>query len=291
MPPQDKTLLEKQRALRHWFTQFESCLVAFSGGVDSSVVAATARSGLGEGAVAATAETATLAPEELLYATNLAAKIGIRHIVVHYDDLENERLVENSPARCYYCREDLSSHLTRIATDEGLDVIVDGTLLDDLYGHRPGVRALDKAGIRHPLCEVGLGKSEVRALARLLELPSADKPSDACLASRFQYGERITREGLQRVAIAESYVRQVTGAKQLRVRVHGADARIEVAPPERHLLFNAELMDQIAAELRKMGFVYVSLDLQGYRSGSADEMLGGQFVPVEKLTWRAPNIP
>ncbi len=236
---------------------------------------------LGERALAVTAETATLAPRELSYAKELARRIGVRHTLVRYDDLQNEHLVENGPSRCYYCREDLSVHLTRIAKEEGIEVIVDGVIADDLTGYRPGVKALDKAGILHPLCDLGFSKKDVRGVAQVLGLSSAGKPSNACLASRFQYGIRITREALIRVAQAESFVMELAGVRQVRIRVHGEIARIEVGKEERRLLLDEAVLDKIADALKKLGFNYVTLDLHGYRSGSMDEVLGEKLVQIK----------
>ncbi|MBI4258484.1 MAG: ATP-dependent sacrificial sulfur transferase LarE [Thaumarchaeota archaeon] len=275
--------VKKVDLLKQWLRHFDSCLVAFSGGVDSSVVAAVAKAVLSDKALAVTAETATFAPEELTYAKNLARVIGIKHVVVKYNDLANQRLVENSPSRCYFCREDLASHLIKIAQEERLQVILDGVILDDLSGHRPGVKALDKAGVKHPLCELRMTKSDVRMIARYLRLPSADKPANACLASRFEYGQKITREALTSVAQAESFLSKLTGVRQLRVRVHGDIARIEVGREERQLFFSEETMDQVALKLKEMGFRYVALDMQGYRSGSMDEPLGQKLVQIGDL--------
>lgn len=254
-------------------------LVALSGGVDSSLVAYLAKKALGDRAMAVTADSATLPPGELDGARRIADRIGIRHVVIKVNELRNPDFARNPPERCYYCKKELIAELKRIAAEEGMDTIVDGTNADDLRGHRPGAVALREEGVYSPLADVGLTKDEVRALARMLGLPTADKPSMACLASRFPYGQRITAERLSRVAEAERFVRSVAGVRQVRVRDHGDIARIEVGRDERRLLFDESLMDAIAKRLHSLGFTYVTMDVEGYREGSMDEALRGASPP------------
>lgn len=250
-----------------------SVIVALSGGVDSSLVAFLAKKALGNEAIAVTADSMTLPQGELREAKNLAKEIGIRHIVIKINELDDPDFVRNPPERCYYCKRELIAELKRIAQREGVRTIVDGTNADDLRAHRPGVRALVEEGIYSPLADVGLTKVEVRELAKKVGLSTAGKPSMACLASRFPYGERITAERLSRVAEAEGFIKSVAAVRQLRVRDHGNVARIEVGREERKLLFDEDLMDVIVKKLRSLGFAYVAMDMEGYRAGSLDEIL------------------
>lgn len=259
--------------LLDWFRNEKSVIIALSGGVDSSVVAAAAFASLGKSALAVTTNSSTFTDSELTDAKTLVKLIGIRHLVVEYDDLDNQDFINNSPQRCYFCREDLVRVLTKVGTDESISVIVDGTNSDDLNDHRPGMLALRKGGVRSPLVECGIGKADVRTIARALGLPNADKPSNACLASRFPYGQIITRDKMNRVAQAEDIVKKIAGTKQVRVRDHGDIARIEVGRDERDSFFNESIMDQIHLRLKDLGYSYVTLDLIGYRSGSMDETL------------------
>lgn len=259
--------------LLDWFRNEKSVIIALSGGVDSSVVAAAAFASLGKSALAVTTNSSTFTDSELTDAKTLVKLIGIRHLVVEYDDLDNQDFINNSPQRCYFCREDLVRVLTKVGTDESISVIVDGTNSDDLNDHRPGMLALRKGGVRSPLVECGIGKADVRTIARALGLPNADKPSNACLASRFPYGQIITRDKMNRVAQAEDIVKKIAGTKQVRVRDHGDIARIEVGRDERESFFNESIMDQIHRRLKDLGYSYVTLDLIGYRSGSMDETL------------------
>ncbi len=259
--------------LLDWFRNEKSVIVALSGGVDSSVVAATAFASLGKSALAVTTNSSTFTDSELTDAKTLVKLIGIRHLVVEYDELDNPDFINNSTQRCYFCREELVKVLTKVATDESISAIVDGTNSDDLNDHRPGMLALRKGGVRSPLVECGIGKADVRTIARALGLPNADKPSNACLASRFPYGQIITRDKMNRVAQAEDIVKKIAGTKQIRVRDHGDIARIEVGRDERDSFFNESIMDQIHLRLKDLGYSYVTLDLIGYRSGSMDETL------------------
>ncbi|WP_309492847.1 ATP-dependent sacrificial sulfur transferase LarE [Candidatus Hecatella orcuttiae] len=270
---ESRQLEEKFEGMLKNLQALKGVVVAFSGGVDSSLVAATAKKALGDRVLAVTADSSTLPPGELEEARKVAEALGIRHRVVKVDELDDPRFAANPPNRCYYCKKQLLEALKKIAREEGLDAVVDGTNAEDLQGHRPGALALREEGVRSPLAEAGITKREVYLLAEMLRLPTAGKPSMACLSSRFPYGERITAEGLRRVAEAEVFIKKTVGVKQLRVRDHQGIARIEVGKEERRLFFDEALMDRVAEGLRKLGYRYVALDLTGYRTGSMDEAL------------------
>ncbi|MFQ6011114.1 MAG: ATP-dependent sacrificial sulfur transferase LarE [Nitrososphaerales archaeon] len=279
-----KAHLDESAFLRYcrlidWFKDEERSVIALSGGVDSSVVAAAALISQGASALAVTSNSSTFTALDLADAENLAKSIGIRHLVVNVDDPNNSGFINNSPERCFYCREELVKVLAKVAAKESSGSIVDGMNTDDLVGHRPGIMALRNGGVRSPLIECGIGKAEVRNIARALGLPSADKPSNACLASRFPYGETISKDKMDKVAQAEELVKVITGAKQVRVRHHGDIARIEVGKDERNSFFNESLMDSVHTRLKEIGYNYVSLDLAGYRNGSMDETLELTAIP------------
>ncbi|MEM1569653.1 MAG: ATP-dependent sacrificial sulfur transferase LarE [Candidatus Bathyarchaeia archaeon] len=265
-----QSLLNK---LINWFNDKDSVLVAFSGGVDSTLVTYAAYKALSDRVLAVTADSATLPPGELEEAIKIARLIGVKHRVVKVDELSDGEFVKNPPDRCYYCKKSLLKVLSKIAEEEGLKVIVDGSNADDNRDFRPGLKALKEFKVRSPLAEVGLSKSDIRAISKIVGLPTADKPSMACLASRIPYGMEITYEKLRRVSEAETYIRQFTGVKQLRVRDHDNIARIEVGRDERKVFFDENIMDAIWNKLRSLGYVYVTLDLYGYRPGSLNEVV------------------
>jgi uncharacterized protein len=246
--------------------------VAYSGGVDSTVVAGAAYLALGGDAVAVTVASELVPESEVKGAEAVARAIGIRHIVVAVSALENEMVASNPPERCYHCKGDDFGKVAEAAAGFGIRVILDGTNADDGMARRPGLRALAEMGVISPLKEIGLTKSDVRRLALSMNLPNHDKPSSPCLASRFPYGTRITREGILRVQSAEDFIRSL-GVKVLRVRDHGPVARIEVEAAEISRLAAAGVREKIVAKLKSLGYNYVSLDLEGFRSGSLDEDL------------------
>ena len=278
--------VEKLAKLEEWFKAIRGpVVVAFSGGVDSSVVLAAAARALGPSRVyAVTADSPTYSRTELEWAKRVAGLLGVNHVIIGTNELDDENFASNPPIRCYYCKKELAQRLKEVAERVGAKVIVDGTNSEDLGGHRPGYLAFKEESVRSPLAELGFTKSDIRQVARLLGLPNWDKPSMACLASRIPYGQRITLERLKRIEAAEEAVRALTGARQVRVRDHGDIARIEVGRGDRRLFFSEEVMDEVARRLKQLGWRYVALDLEGYRSGSMDEVLEEKVSP---WAWRA----
>jgi uncharacterized protein len=271
---EDATTTQGWDGVRALVRSLGSAVVAFSGGVDSSVVLALAVEQLGaDGVLAVTSRSETYVEEELREATRLAERLGAEHCVIETRELDIPGFSSNPPDRCYHCKAELFGRMLDIAGDRGFAAVVDGANLDDRGDHRPGIDAADELGVRHPLMESGLRKDAVRALARELGLPNWDKPAMACLSSRFPYGEPITRERLDMVARAEAFLRGA-GYRQLRVRHHGITARIEV-PKEQvaGLAADEDLRVELVSHLKNIGYRYVTLDLEGFRSGSMNEAL------------------
>jgi len=257
-----------------------SVVIAFSGGVDSTLLAKVAVDTLGSKALAVTARSETYTDEEFSMAGQIAQDIGIRHRVIETEELGIGGFADNPPRRCYYCKHELFSKLLDVAREEGLAHVADGTNADDTGDFRPGMDAAKELGIRSPLAEAGLAKADIRALSKHLGLPTWDKPPVACLASRFPYGRRITKDSLRMVAHAERSLRDL-GFSTVRARHYGPLARIEVAPEELDRLTSAELRPQVVEKLKGIGYTYVTVDLQGYRSGSMNEVLSAdQKNPV-----------
>lgn len=266
-----KSLSEKYEELKRYIEEKGKggVVIAFSGGVDSSTLAAVSHSVLGEKVVAVTAESPTYTPEELDEAKNVAKEIGIKLYVVETDELSNEDFSKNPENRCYYCKKELLKRLKKVANDLGFKAVFEGTNFSDLTGHRPGFKVVkEMENVYSPWVDTRFTKEEIRAIARKIGLSVQNKPPLACLASRIPYNERITAEKLERIGKAEQIVKKITGVKQLRVRDHNGLARIEVGRDERKLFCNVEILDRILADLKRIGFKYVTLDLEGYRTGS-----------------------
>src|SRR5919204_3752745 len=261
--------METFNKLVEWFVKNggDRAIVALSGGVDSAVVALAAKKALDNGAIAITADYKTLAEEELAAAWRVAREIGIKHKVIEYNELENTAFVKNDTMRCYYCRTELGQHLAEEAKRAGITLIVDGTNIDDLTDYRPGIRALRENGVRSPMVELGIGKLQIREIAKSFGLSVYDKPSNSCLASRIPTGSKVTYEKLQRIESAELIAKTIFGVRQVRVRDHGDLARIEVGRDELYKMFNVDKLGLLDYKLKELRFKFVSVDIAGYKTG------------------------
>ena len=263
----------KLEKLIRWFYDKESALVALSGGVDSALVAYAAHHALHKSALAVTADYKTLAQDELESAKKICTEIGIRHIIIEYNELENPDFVKNDKTRCFHCRSELSIHLKEIAKREKVNTIVDGTNLDDLRDYRPGIKALQENGVKSPLVEVGFTKDEIRVQAKKIGLSVYDRPSNSCLASRIPWGQKVTADRLARIESGEIMIKQLFGTRQVRLRDLGTTARIEVAPDEIKLLSDKMKLTEMNSKLKEIGFTTVIVDPDGYRQGKLNVIM------------------
>jgi uncharacterized protein len=250
----------------------ERAAVAYSGGVDSTFLLNVAHGVMQENVIAVTARSSAYPEREFREAVDFVRKKGIRHVVITSEELEIEGFSDNPVNRCYLCKKGLFSRIWDVARKSGINYVLDGTNLDDTGDYRPGMQALTELGVISPLKEACMRKDDIRHLSREMALPTWDKPAFACLSSRFPYGHKITKERLQAVDEAEQFLID-SGFKQVRVRHHGDTARIEVSPHERSRFFDTALMDKVYETFKRLGFVYVTLDLRGYRTGSMNEVV------------------
>ncbi len=267
-----KTAQAKLRNLENILHKMGGVVVAFSGGVDSTFLLKVARDVLGENVFAVTAQSPTFPNDELKHAIKLARKLRVNYRLIQSDELANTEFISNPVNRCYYCKKELFSKLLEVARERNIPWVADGSNKDDARDYRPGTQAIKELGIRRPLMEADLHKGEIRVLSRKMNLPTCDKPSLACLASRLPYGETITIEKLKKIEQAEKFLWGL-GFKQVRVRHHNNSARIEVLPEEISRLLENKIRARVVSKLKQLGYQYVTLDLQGYRTGSMNETL------------------
>ena len=264
--------LARYDALLDYFRGLGSVAVAFSGGVDSTFLLHAAHEALGDGAVAVTAKSCSFPERELNEARAFCEERGIRHFIVESEELDIEGFSHNPKNRCYLCKRELFEKIGKIAAGQGIAAVAEGSNLDDNGDYRPGLIAVAELGVKSPLRECGFTKADIRALSKQLGLPTWDKQSFACLSSRFPYGDEINREKLSMVDRAEQLLLDL-GFRQLRVRIHGSLARIELEPDQIPRFMSGDIRPKVVEAFKEIGFTYVTLDLQGYRTGSMNETL------------------
>ena len=268
---------EKLENLKKMISEMGHVLIAFSGGVDSTFLLKVCVDVLGrENVIAVTASSPTYQMDEMEEAKKIAQFFGVKHVIIHTNEMGNEKFLSNTVERCYFCKKELFSKLKEIAAEHGIKHVLDASNADDSLDYRPGMKAARELGIKSPLLEAGITKEEIRKFSKEMGLPTATKPSQSCLASRFPYGEKITEEKLKMVAEAEKFLKEL-GFKVVRVRHHGNIARIEVDKNEMVRLMEERIRKKIYERLKEIGYTWVCLDLMGYRSGSMNEAIrGGQ---------------
>ncbi|PHO07817.1 TIGR00268 family protein [Thermoanaerobacterium thermosaccharolyticum] len=265
-------LEEKYENLKNYIKELGSAVIAFSGGVDSTFLAKVCKDVLNDSCLAVTATSSTYPEREFKEALELAKEIGIRHKIIKSEELEIEGFSKNPIDRCYYCKSELFSKLKKVADDEGIEYVLDGTNADDTGDFRPGRRAAKELGVKSPLLECGFTKDDIREMSKRLGLPTWNKPAYACLSSRFPYGQEITSEKLSMVEKSEEYLLNL-GFVGFRVRHHGDIARIELNPDQINMMLDENIRKKVVSKLKEIGFKYVSLDLEGYRTGSMNEAI------------------
>lgn len=261
---------EKFEKLNKILREMDSAVIAYSGGVDSTFLLKVAHAVLGDKVLAITAVSYTYPKQELIKAKNFAQKLGVKHIVVKSEEMKNKHFSKNTPNRCYYCKKELFTKIKKIASAQNIEYVLDGSNVDDTEDYRPGSKARKELGVRSPLRRAGLTKKEIRRLSHEMNLETWNKPALACLASRFPYGTRITKKRLKQVELAETFLSKLN-LNQIRVRHHDEIARIEVIKDDFNKIL--ENKKKIVNYFKKLGFTYVSIDIEGYRTGSLNEVL------------------
>ena len=273
----DKELQNKRVYLVDILSKMDRVIIAYSGGVDSAFLAAVANEVLGNNALSVTAVSPSLAPSELEEAESLAQDLGLNYRTINTNEIDREDYSANNPDRCFFCKDELYSHLIKFCGEENYNFVVNGTNVDDLGDYRPGLDAATQYGVRSPLVEANLEKKDIRVLSREMGLPTWDKPAQACLSSRIPYGTMVTVEALTTIAKAEKYLRE-KGFKQLRVRHHENIARIEISADDFDVLTSEPLRTEVPSYFKSLGYSYVTLDLEGFRSGSLNEILNSKDI-------------